>query len=97
MWNKITYIHTYIHTYITVQVSAVQYSAVQYREAFEEAGDVKREDENLHGSRGGVQYIVVQYSTVQVSAVQYRDYKNDGQWTRQNEGINPKTQIRVKT
>ena len=42
---------------------------------------MKREDENLHGNRGGVQYIVVQYSTaqystVQVSAVQYRDYKN---------------------
>ena len=58
--------------YITVQVSAVQYSAVQYREAFEEAGDVKREDEDLHGSRGGVQYIVVQCSTVQYSTVQYR-------------------------
>ena len=33
----------------------------------------------------------VQYSTVQVSAVQYRDYKNDGQWTRQNEDINPES------
>ena len=46
------------------------------REAFEDGGDVKREDENLHGSRGGVQYIMVQcstlqYSTVQVSVVQY--------------------------
>ena len=54
--------------YNTLWCSAVQYrlvqyrySAVQYREAFEEAGDVKREDENLHGSRGGAQYIVVQY------------------------------------
>ena len=38
---------------------------------------MKQEDENIHGSHGGVQYIMVQcstlqYSTVQVSAVQYR-------------------------
>ena len=53
------------------------------REAFEDGGDVKREDDNLHGSRGGVQYIMVQcstlqYSTVQVSAVQYREAFVDG-------------------
>ena len=53
------------------------------REAFEDGGDVKQEDENLHGSHGGVQYIMVQcstlqYSTVQVSAVQYREVFEDG-------------------
>ena len=92
----------------TLQYSIVQYSnsivqvsAVQYREAFVDGDDGKREDDNSHGSREGVQYIVVQYSTVQystvqVSAVQYRDYKNDGQRTRRNEGINHETQIRVE-
>ena len=92
----------------TLQYSIVQYSnsivqvsAVQYREAFVDGDDGKREDDNLHGRREGVQYIVVQYSTVQystvqVSAVQYRDYKNDGQRTRRNEGINHETQIRVE-
>ena len=95
--GDVQYIEVQYNTvqYITVQVSAVQYSAVQYREEFEEAGDVKRENEDLNvsrgGSRGGIQYIVVQcstvqYSTVHVSAVRYRDYKKDGQWTRRNEG-----------
>ena len=58
----------------TLQYSIVQYSnsivqvsAVQYREAFVDGDDGKREDDNSHGSREGVQYIVVQYSTVQYS------------------------------
>ena len=66
----------------TLQYSIVQYSnsiaqvsAVQYREAFVDGDDGKREDDNSHGSREGVQYIVVQYSTqystVQYSTVQY--------------------------
>ena len=54
--------------YSTVQAGVLQYSAVQYREAFEEAGEVKRVDGNIQGSRGGVLHGVhcgtVQYSTV---------------------------------
>ena len=42
------------------------------REAFEDGGDVKLEDKNLHGRRGGVQYIMVQSSTLQYSIVQDR-------------------------
>ena len=62
----------------TLQYSIVQYSnsiaqvsAVQYREAFVDGDDGKREDDNSHGSREGVQYIVVQYGTVQYSTVRY--------------------------